>query len=84
MAGPEARKYSPTTRGAAMATADGVHRVADALFQIAKAQKALAAQAKRQANATEALLEAQKVNLAVSKALEEELLRKSRDSDETS
>ena len=63
-----------------MASADGINRVADALFQVAKAQKALAAQAKRQANATEALLEAQKVNLAVSKALEEELLRKSSES----
>ncbi len=80
MGGPEGRTYPPTMRGAFIATADGVHRVADALFQVAKAQKALAAQAKRQANATEALLEAQKVNLAVSKALEEELLRKSSES----
>ncbi len=80
MAGSEGRTYAPTVVGAAMASADGINRVADALFQVAKAQKALAAQAKRQANATEALLEAQKVNLAVSKALEEELLRKSSES----
>ena len=65
-----------------MSTASELGRVADALFQVAKAQKALAAQAKRQANATEALLEVQKVNLAVSSHLEAELSRRIGESDD--
>ena len=77
MGGSERRTYAPTVRGAAMASADGINRVADALFQVAKAQRALAVQACRQANYSEALLEVHKVQLGVTKALEEELLRKS-------
>ncbi len=77
MSGAEGRTYAPTVRGAAMASADGINRVADAIFQVAKAQRALAAQALLQNKLAGDLLEVQKAQLGVTKALEEELLRKS-------